>query len=119
MIALLASVLIATTATPAEIVSRYDNDGYATLRFQDPKPTIVSPTAEDTFSFADQSCTIPVVIMDSYHDMSAPRTYTVQVLASGSTLCSSNSVAFRSGESVGLVLDEAILQRLQGSWHAG
>ena len=97
-------------ATP----STYENNGKATLRFQDPKPSIVSPTASDSFTFSSGSCTIPVVVMDSYRDLSAPRTYTVQVIANGTVLCTSNEVPFRSGESTAMVLNSSVLAKLQG-----
>ena len=101
-------------ATPEEIRTKYENEGSATLRFYDPKPSIVTPSESDSYAFASGSCTIPVVVMDSYRDLSEPRTFVVQAIANGVILCTSNAVPFRSGESTPIVLDSAVLQKIQG-----
>ena len=100
--------------TPAAIKEKFENNGSGTLRFYDPRPAIVTPTASDSYAFSGGSCTIPVVVMDSYRDLSEPRTFTVQAIANGIVLCVSNAVPFRSGESTAMVLDGAVLQKLQG-----
>ena len=90
--------------------------GFGTLKIADPKPVVVQPTAEDVYSFSNKRCEIPVIVRDCYRDLSAPRTFTVEISSSTEgTLCTSNLVAFTApDEAVKIVLDEAVLGRIQG-----
>ena len=82
--------------TNATLAAKFLKLGACTLRIKDNAPTIIKPTSADKLSgTASTGCKIPVMINDSYRDMTSPNNkFDVSVDFSDSGHFETNNIAF-------------------------